>query len=225
MSNNLALGLRDRVKEAPWFNPDQSVTIGGLGSIGSWLTLFMGRIINTIYVYDFDKVEEHNLTGQLYGMSHIEMKKDEAVSNVAKIYNPNTTIISRGKFEKGSGVTPICFSGFDNMLARQHMFDSWRSKEDREIFIDGRLTAEQLWVYTVTKENEDLFAKEYMPTDDQVEELPCSFKSTTHISSMIASIMTIAFTSYSLNKKIGEDISNINFETRYIAPLNLFEVK
>lgn len=218
------MGSRDKVKEAPWFEPNQSVTVGGLGSIGSWLTFFMGRIVNNIYVYDFDSVEEHNLTGQLYGSNDIGLTKYEAVTNIAKTHNPNTKIISRGKFNEGSGVTPICFSGFDNMLARKHMFDSWKSIKHREIFIDARITAEQLWVYAVTKATEERFDKDYMPTDDQVEELPCSFKSTTHISSMVASLMTVAFTNYTLNKKLGDDIANINFETKYIAPLNLFEV-
>ena len=221
----MGLGIRDRVKEAPWFNPDQKITIGGLGSIGSWLSLFMGRIVNTIYVYDFDTVEEHNLTGQLFGNAHIGMKKAEAVKNICRIYNPSTEIISRGMFKEKSGVTPICFSGFDNMKARHDMFNSWRSLKNRELFIDARITAEQFWVYAVTPKNEELFINDYMPTDDQVEELPCSFKSTTHISSMVASTMTVLFTNYCQNKQIEEDIRELHFETKYIAPLNLYEVQ
>ena len=215
-------GSRDRVKEAPWFNPDNQVTIGGLGSIGSWLTFMLGRIINTIYVYDFDIIEEHNMTGQLYGQSHIGQAKADASIILAQEYNPDTTIFSRGKFEEGSPVTPICFACFDNMLARKHMFESWKNRQDRELFVDGRLTAEELWVYNVIPGREDKYEKDYMPTDDQVEELPCSFKSTTHISSMIASLMTVSYTNYISNKKI-EDIAELSFETKYIAPINLLK--
>ena len=214
------IGIRDRVKEAPWFNPDQSVTIGGLGSIGSWLALFMGRIVNNIYIYDFDTVEEHNLTGQLYGKDSIGLTKAECVKAFTSIYNPQTVVSSMGKFSERSAVTPICFSGFDNMLARKNMFESWKRHSKKEIFIDGRLTAEQFWVYAVTPDRIDLFEKDFLPTDDQVAELPCSFKSTTHISAMIASAMTVAFTNYSYNKKLNETIVDVPFETSYIATLN-----
>lgn len=215
-------GSRDRIKEAPWYQPDQTVTVGGLGSIGSWLVFMLGRIINTIYVYDFDTVEEHNLTGQLFSKGNIGNSKAMATSSVAMEFNPNTSIIGRGKFEEGSAVTDICFAGFDNMKARRDMFDSWKKRESRELFVDGRLTAEQLWVYAVTPDREDEYEKNYLPTDDQVEELPCSFKSTTHISSMIASIMVIMFTNY---RDYKEDLREMPFETKFIAPLMLFETK
>jgi len=217
------LGIRDRIKEAPWYNPDQKVTIGGLGSIGSWLTFMMGRIVNTIYVYDFDHVEENNLGGQLYGKHHISLDKSVATINSSKLYNPKTKIIPRGKFEEGSGVTPITFAGFDNMLARKHMFESWKSMENKELYVDGRLTAEQFWVYAITPDRIERYEKDYLPDDSEIPELPCSFKSTTHISAMIASVMTVMFTNYTNNKKFEENISELPFETKYIAPINLFE--
>jgi hypothetical protein len=217
------LGIRDRVKEAPWYNPNQRVTIGGVGSIGSWLSFMIGRIINTIYIYDFDKVEEHNLTGQLFGNAHIGLSKEEAVSNISKIYNPSTDIIFRGKFEENSGVTPITFACFDNMLARKHMFESWKSLDSKELYIDGRLTAEQFWVYAVTPDRIEKYENDFLPDDSEIPDLPCSFKSTTHISAMIASAMTVAFTNYTYNKKYGENILSLPFESKYIAPLNLYE--
>jgi hypothetical protein len=215
------VGSKDRFKEAVWFNPDQVITVGGLGSIGSWLTLFMGRLVNKAYVYDFDRVEESNLGGQLYSVTDIGKYKHNAIINHCSHHSPDAEVISRGKFEEGSGVTPICFSGFDNMLARKHMFESWKQLEDRELFVDGRLTAEELWVYAVIKGREAKYEK-FLFSDDEVEELPCSFKSTTHISSMIASLMVVAFTNYCSNK-IHKDSAEVTFETIYRAPLNMFE--
>lgn len=211
-------GSRDRFKEAPWYNPDQAVAIGGLGSIGSWLTLFMGRLVNKIYVYDFDTIEEHNLSGQLYGKDDIGNYKQDATKNVASIYNPNTNIIKRGKFEEGSGVTKVSFACFDSMKARRDMFESWRKIDDRELFIDGRLTAEELWVYAVTPDTEEKYDNEYLLSDDEIDELPCSFKSTTHISAMLASYMTTVFTNHSHNKII-EDVREMPFEITYRAAM------
>jgi len=213
--------IRDRVKEAPWYNPDQRITIGGLGSIGSWLCLLMGRLVNTIYVYEFDEIEAHNLTGQHFSFNEIGRTKTGACQEQATQYNPNTEIIGRGKFEEGSGVTPICFSCFDSMKARKDMFESWKKLDDREIFIDGRLTAEQLWVYAVTPGREEQYEK-YLFSDDEVDELPCSFKSTSHISAMIASYMVTCFTNYCSNKKM-DDMADLPFEISFTAPLFMFE--
>lgn len=211
-------GSRDRFKEAPWYNPDQSVTIGGVGSIGSWLTIFMGRLVNTIYIYDFDKVEEHNLSGQAYGVGNIDQEKSEAIKITSASLNPNTKIVRRGKFNKGSGVTPICFACFDNMKARRNMFESWKKLDNRKLFVDGRLTAEQYWLYAVTPDNEDKYDKEILLDDGEFEELPCSFKSTTHISAALASAMTTAFTNYCYNNQV-DNIRTLPFESTFAASL------
>lgn len=215
--DNKVSGSRDRFKEAPWYSPEMEVTVGGLGSIGSWLTFMLGRLVNTIYVYDFDVVESHNLSGQLYGRADIDREKAQAVKAIASDYNPSTKIRKRGKFEEDSGVTPVTFSCFDNMLARKHMFESWKQMDNRKLFIDGRLTAEQLWVYSVTPENQEQYS-DILVDDDEIEELPCSFKSTTHISSMIASQMTVMFTNWLHNQQI-EDIRDLPFEVTYTAPM------
>ena len=213
---------RERFSEAHWFDPSIVVTIGGLGSIGSWLCFMMSRLVDKIYVYDFDKVEEVNMAGQIYGSRDLNKIKTEACSDMVSNYSPGTTIIQRSKFEKESPVTPICFAGFDSMQARKDMFESWKKLENRELFVDGRLTAEQLWVYAVVKGKESEYEK-YLFSDDEVEDLPCSFKSTTHISSMIASIMTVMFTNYIANKKT-EGMAVVPFETAYTAPLNMYDV-
>lgn len=217
-------GVRDRFKQAMWFNPEVEVTIGGLGSIGSWLTIMMGRLVDTIYTYDFDLIEEHNLSGQLYGSKQIGKPKQKATEDINSSFNPNTKIIGRGTFKKGSGVTPITFACFDSMAARKLMFDSWMALGDqRNLYVDGRLTAEQFWAYAVVPGKEKEYLENYMFNDDEVDDLPCSFKSTTHISAMLASSMTVMFTNYLANNKIT-DIANFPFEVKYIAPLTRYEV-
>lgn len=210
---------RDRFKEAPWYNPDIQVTVGGLGSIGSWLTLFLGRIVNKIYVYDFDEVEEHNISGQFYGGGDVGRSKQQAIRSSISEFNPDTRIVLRNRFTEDSGVTPISFACFDNMKARKYMYENWKDKDNRELFVDGRLTAEELWVYSVIPGREERY-EEYLFSDDEIEDLPCSFKSTTHISAMIASYMTVSLTNYLHNQQI-EDIRELPFETTYRAAMSM----
>lgn len=211
---------RTRFSEAIWFNPIQKICIGGLGSIGSWLTFFMGRIVNSIYTYEMDLLEEHNLSGQLYGNHQIGQTKFKSIENTLSNFCPECTLTNYGEFKKGSAVLPITFTCFDSMLARKNMFESWKLLDDRELFIDGRLTAEDFWVYVVIPGREDEYEK-YLFSDDEVDDLPCSFKSTTHISSMLASYMVTMYTNYISNRVYEQDITQLPFQIVFNAPLSM----
>lgn len=212
---------RDRFKEADWYNPDYEVCIGGLGSIGSWLSLFMSRLVNQIYTYEMDTIEAHNLSGQFYHKGQIGKSKFLALKQTINHYAPDCTMTNLGEYKENNDVLPITFACFDSMTARQHMFEKWQKLEDKVVFIDGRLTAEQFWMYVVTPDREEEY-KEYLFDEDEVDELPCSFKSTTHISSMLASVMTNAFTNVISNLKHGSDDAELPFEVTYHAPLFMF---
>lgn len=215
---------RSRFKDAVWFKPEYHITIGGIGSIGSWLALFMGRIVDNINIYEMDVIEEHNLSGQLYPKNHVGLTKLASIRRTLSEFSPQSRIRGNGEFQLESPVTPICFSCFDSMKARRLMFEQWKKDDNRMVFIDGRLTAEDFWVYTVIPGREEEYEK-MLFSDDEVDDLPCSFKSTTHISSMLASYMVNMYTNYITNVVYKDDIASLPFEIVYNAPLNLLETK
>ena len=75
--------LRSRFSDAPWMKNIQEhiVVIGGAGGIGSWLTLLLSRMGSEIVVYDFDKIEEHNIGGQWFKKEDIGNTKVNALRN------------------------------------------------------------------------------------------------------------------------------------------------
>lgn len=221
---------RIRFQDANWYDPEYSITVGGAGSIGSWLLLFLSRIGYTIYLYEMDTVEANNIGGQLYGKSNIGSTKQDAIRRRMEDLAMHDSIESLGKYEAGSLVTPICFSCFDNMEARTLMFEKWKSviseeenSEELKLLVDGRLTAESFQMYIITPDRIDAF-EETLFSDDEVEDLPCSYKSTSHVASMLASQMTTALTNAITNEKIG-DVRDLPFATRYEASLFLYEQK
>jgi len=216
---------RIRFQDAIWYDPDYVVTVGGAGSIGSWLLLFLSRIGYDIYLYEMDRVEGHNIGGQLYGRGDIGSTKQEAIRKRIENLAMHKQIEALGKFEQNNIVTPICFSCFDNMKARKDMFAKWvetvADRDELSVFIDGRLTAESFQMYIVTQDRIDAY-EETLFDDDDIEELPCSYKSTSHIAAMLASQMTTGLTNAIANDKHG-DIRDIPFQTKFEASLYLYE--
>ena len=69
-------GISEKLKKA-------KVCILGLGGLGSNVAVLLARSgIGYLKLVDFDIVEASNLNRQQYRISHIKMKKSEAISNI-----------------------------------------------------------------------------------------------------------------------------------------------
>jgi tRNA A37 threonylcarbamoyladenosine dehydratase len=56
-----------RFNSVDWFGDFREITIGGVGTIGSWLSLLLARTgEHELIMYDDDTVESINLSGQLF---------------------------------------------------------------------------------------------------------------------------------------------------------------
>lgn len=223
-----------RFKDLPWVNNSKINTIvGGAGGIGSWLVLFLNRADFNTTVYDFDTVEQFNLAGQIYAKEHIGCLKIECLEQIVNYFTGKTITGISEKFNKDSMRHTYMFSGFDNMQAREDMFYLWCEqvnnwkvlKEDcpennleTPLFIDGRLSAENMEIYCVTPDRIEDYKKTLFK-DNEVEPMPCTAKQTTHSAAMIASHMVAFFTNHITNNISKE--RNVPFRWFYFIPLDL----
>lgn len=228
MKENLKI---TRFKDAPWFPKEPTdVLVGGAGGIGSWLVLLLARANFEVTVYDFDTVEEHNIGGQLFRMSNIGQHK---VTAVHKNTHEFADKIIQSVNEKVTAETPtnfFVFTAFDNIQARKDMFNSWSelAKEwlkdnsigPEPIFIDGRLTMEQLQIFCVTPSTMDKYP-EHLFDDAEIEEAPCTLKQTSHSAAMIASHMVGLFTNHFTNVQEKDTVREVPFFWEFFIPLNL----
>ena len=75
-------GISEKLKKA-------KVCILGLGGLGSNVATLLARLgIGYLKLVDFDIVEASNLNRQQYRISHIGMKKTEAIKTIIKEINP-----------------------------------------------------------------------------------------------------------------------------------------
>jgi molybdopterin/thiamine biosynthesis adenylyltransferase len=219
------IDIRNRFKDAPWFpTHDIYCVVGGAGGIGSWLTFLLSRVGYKAIVFDFDIVEAHNIGGQLYGKSHIGKHKVVALKEIIEDFCDIDLEIHNEAYTPGSMTGSYVFSAFDNMKARRDMFERWlllNSSNPNAIFIDGRLTMEQLQVFCVTPDQAEMYREDHLFDDSEVADAPCTLKQTSHSAAMIASEMTAFFTNHITNVKEENKVRSTPFFQEYFIPLNL----
>jgi len=198
---------KSRFRDATWFQKVEEfnipIVIGGSGGIGSWLSLFLSRNMteaNSLILYDFDRVEEVNIAGQLFRIKDVGKLKAEAMRDIVKDFSGFTGLSPMNKsYRKETLRGPVMFFCFDKMGARKDMFENWKREVNgngQAIFIDGRLLAEQFQVYFVTRGTEELYERDHLFDDSEVEDVNCSYKQTTHFAAMIAGKMVQGFTNW-----------------------------
>ena len=228
-----------RFNSAIWFDKTrkQDVTIAGLGGVGSYVVFMLSRLdVNTMTLYDPDKVESVNLSGQLYNSNQIGYYKVDAAANmIANYSNYYSFVAKHEKLDENSMISKVTICGFDNMKARKDAFRNWTNfvarlpEEERGecLFIDGRLAAEELQVFCIKGDDTDGERRyePYLFSDSQAAPTVCSYKQTTFMANMIGSIIVnlfINFVANQCNPLIDRDLpfyTEYNAETMYFKTI------
>lgn len=221
----------DRFKDAPWFSSqtEELVLVGGAGGIGSWLTFFLARAGFKPFVFDFDTVEEHNIGGQMFRTQDIGSFKVKAVQSIVYQFCNKEINTFEVKVDENTQTHYFMFSAFDNMEARKNLFNVWKKSLETSvvtpIFIDGRLTMEQLQIFCVTPENMNEYETNHLFEDSEVEDAPCTMKQTTHSAAMIASHMVAFFTNHLTNIYEREVVRDVPFLYEFFIPVSYTEIQ
>lgn len=228
-----------RVKGASWFPLlyKKDVMVLGQGGIGSWTALLLSRIGCTLHLFDMDRYEVHNMTGQIVKHNAVGMYKVDAMSDVIAEFSPNCEMhVYPIRYDEDSFSNDIMICGFDNMAARKAAFQNWKKHisglpegvRQNCFFQDGRLLAEQLQIFSIPGNDDERIAtyeKDWLFDDKEVEEAECTFKQTSHCAAMIASHMVGFLTNWvanvSMEAKGFPPIRQVPFMYEYLIPANL----
>lgn len=206
-----------RFSGAIWYEEiqKQTVTLAGIGGIGSYVGFLLSRLKpNRLIIYDPDRVETVNMSGQLYGQTDVGRYKCVALADMVMNYANYCNIVALNqRFEDNSEATDIMICGFDNMAARRTFYEKWKQRvlsypagsDNRKkcLFIDGRLAAEEFQVLSIQGDDERAMAAyedKWLFSDAEAEETICSYKQTTFMANMIASVMVNVFVNFIANQ-------------------------
>jgi hypothetical protein len=114
-------------KSYDFFKPESSrerLHIIGCGSVGSTLAELLVRFgLTNLTLYDFDKVEPHNLANQMFRQEHIGMPKVEALADMLAGINPEIDDKIRPATEgyTGQRLSGYVFLCVDNIELRREI--------------------------------------------------------------------------------------------------------
>ncbi len=229
--SNKAKSTQERFKDAPFFNPDLSVIIAGLGGTGSHVNYILCRQGYNTVLYDMDIVEIHNVGSQMYSIKDLGKNKAVKAKEIAESFG-NDNYITFGEFTENSPIDNIVFSCFDNMKARKLLFEKWyanqlsKTSEHRKenpkeinIMLDFRMTAEEMQIYIVKSKSDAEKYKTTLFDDSEVEEAPCSYKATCQTGAIIAGLGVSAFLNHVANKMTGFEARDVPFFIEFENPL------
>lgn len=221
-----------RFSSAIWYEAIQKKTIvlAGVGGIGSHLGFLLARMKPAaLFIYDPDIVETVNMSGQLYSREDVGNYKVNALSvMISKYCDYNNVFAIPERFDESNDASDIMICGFDNMAARKIFFNKWldhvRSKSEAErancLYIDGRLAAEELQVLCIKGDDEfniNRYEKEFLFSDTEADVTVCSYKQTTFMANMIASVMVNLFVNFVANQCEPLIDRDLPFYTTYSA--------
>lgn len=229
-----------RFSSAIWFSKigEQTVTLAGLGGIGSYVAFLLGRLkVSRLVIYDDDIVDGTNLSGQLFATLDVGNSKARSVYRILREFSQYHSVISKEeRYGADSNATNIMICGFDNMMARKIFYSKWKthviglSDEEKEkcLFIDGRLAAEEFQVFCIKGSDSYLMQKyenEWLFDDNEAEATLCSYKQTSFCANMIASVMVNLFVNFIANQCDPLIERELPFYTNYDAERMYFKTE
>ena len=229
-----------RFSGAIWYSAIQSktITLAGVGGIGSYVGFLLARLKPAgLYLYDPDIVEQANMSGQLYGSGDLGQAKVSSLHRMLQVYaNYYNSVAYQERFTAESEATDIMICGFDNMEARKLFFDAWKNRlmakpeeeRGRMLFIDGRLAAEEFQVFAIQGNDERAiveYKNRWLFSDAAADETICSYKQTTFMANMIASVMVNLFVNFVANECNPIIDRDVPFMTQYSADTMYFKVE
>lgn len=221
-----------RFSSAIWYQEIQTkvITLAGIGGIGSYVGFLLARMKpSALFIYDPDVVEAVNMSGQLYSRNDIGYTKASALANMVALYADFGSVFAEDtRFDENTAASDIMICGFDNMSARSLFFSRWlghvmqkpESERGNCLYIDGRLAAEEFQVLCIKgddKYNINRYNNEFLFSDAEADETICSYKQTTFMANMIASVIVNLFVNFVANQCNPLIERDLPFLTTYSA--------
>lgn len=147
------------------------VHVIGAGALGSWLVLMLTKMgISDITVWDFDKIENHNVPNQAFGMHDVGKSKAISIKRLSRLLSG---VNIRAKHEKVDGsqrLSGIVFMMTDTMKSRKEIYEkAIKFNPAVKLLIEGRMDYNGGRIYTIDPSNIEHieeYEKEFY-TDDE----------------------------------------------------------
>lgn len=188
-------------KHLEYFDPindiKHAVHVIGVGAMGSRIAELLVRLgLPKLHIWDFDIVEDVNITNQYYTLKYLGATKQDALEEMLKEINPNVEIVKHGKW-KGQLLGGYIFLAVDSIELRKEIVDKVKDSQAVKGMFDTRMRLEDAQSYGADWTNQsqrNIFINSMQFTDEEGKEAtPVSACGTT-LSVASTVVSTAAFT-------------------------------
>lgn len=174
-------------KHLEYFDPlnqiDGSVHIIGVGAMGSRIAELLVRLgVNKIHIWDFDLVEDYNITNQYYTSKYLGQKKTNALEAMLKEINPHIDVVKHGAWDNHV-VGGYIFLAVDSIELRNRIANYLKNNTSVKAMFDTRMRLEDAQSYGADWSNQkqkETFLNTMQFTDEEgAEATPVSACGTT----------------------------------------------
>lgn len=171
-------------KSHDFFQPEKitdRIHIVGCGSVGSSLAENLARCgVTKMTLWDFDKVEPHNIANQMFRQEDIGKPKVEALRDILMDINPEITNHLELKAEgwQGKNLSGYIFLAVDNIELRRQIVEQHMDSPYVKAVFDFRTLLESAQHYAAdwsdTKMKQDLLKSMQFSHEEAAAETPVS---------------------------------------------------
>jgi sulfur carrier protein ThiS adenylyltransferase len=192
----------ERVKEV-------KVVVVGVGAIGRNVSLQLASMgVENIKLIDFDTVEEHNVASQGFLEADIGSLKVEAVERSCRAINKDIKVEAiNDRYRLRYVDADVLFCCVDSMDIRGTIWNG--VKEEVELFVDGRMSAETMRIFAANKKfkADAAYYEKNLFSDSEAYVGSCTAKTTIYCANVAAGLMVSQFTkwlrSFPTNKEVN----------------------
>jgi sulfur carrier protein ThiS adenylyltransferase len=171
----------DPLRHLSVFSPDafgtRRVDVIGCGATGSKVVLDLAKLgVENIHVWDFDRVEEHNVANQAFGLAHIGLLKVDALREIVKAETGTTIHTHAERVDGTQSLGEIVFLLTDTMASRKEIWNgALKFRLQTKILIETRMGADNGRIYALNPSRLGHIRawEETLYTDDEAETSAC----------------------------------------------------
>ena len=174
--------MMDLSKSYEFFQPEkvrERIHIIGCGSVGSTIAENLARCgIKKMTLWDFDKVESHNIVNQMFGQQDIGKTKVEALKDILVGINPDMELRLKPEGWNGEMLSGYIFLAVDSIEIRRKIVEQHMDNTNIKAMFDTRtlLTGAQLYAanWSEYKSKKDFLATMQFSHEEAAAETPVS---------------------------------------------------
>lgn len=174
--------MMDLSKSYEFFQPEkvtERIHIIGCGSVGSTIAENLARCgLKKMTLWDFDKVESHNIVNQMFRQQDVGKTKVEALKDILLEINPDMELKLKPQGWNGEMLSGYVFLAVDSIEIRRKIVEQHLNSPTIKAMFDTRtlLTGAQLYAanWSEYKSKKDFLATMQFSHEEAAAETPVS---------------------------------------------------